>query len=47
MAEVDETVCIGCGICTPTCETEAVRLIRREGVKPPPEMGEFLEARLQ
>jgi len=47
VAEVDETVCIGCGICTPACDAGAVRLMVREAVKPPPEIGEFLEARLQ
>ncbi len=46
-AEVDETICIGCGICTPACDTEAVRLMLREKVKPPPQVGEFLEARMK
>jgi Pyruvate/2-oxoacid:ferredoxin oxidoreductase delta subunit len=46
-AEVNEAVCIGCGICTPTCEPEAIRLTQREATKPPPQVAEFLEARLK
>jgi len=46
-AEVDEAVCIGCGVCAPGCDVEAVRLVLREEIKPPPEIGEFLEARMK
>jgi NAD-dependent dihydropyrimidine dehydrogenase PreA subunit len=46
-AEVDESICIGCGVCTPTCDTEAIDLKQRDQVKPPPDIPEFLKARLK
>ena len=46
-AVVDESLCIGCGVCTPTCDTEAVALVVRSEVKPPPELTEFVTARLK
>jgi NAD-dependent dihydropyrimidine dehydrogenase PreA subunit len=47
LAGVDASRCLGCGACTPTCDVEAVRLVLREEVKPPPQPMEFLEARLK
>jgi Na+-translocating ferredoxin:NAD+ oxidoreductase RNF subunit RnfB len=47
MAVVDAGLCIGCGVCTPTCDSEAVSLIMRGEVKPPPELPEFVTARLK
>jgi H+/Na+-translocating ferredoxin:NAD+ oxidoreductase subunit B len=48
VAVVDEAVCIGCGVCTPTCGGDgAVALVLREEVKPPPEIGEFVAARMK
>lgn len=44
---VDEAVCIGCGVCTPTCSSEAVDLVKRAEVRPPPDPGTFLAARLK
>lgn len=46
-AVVDQNICIGCGVCTPTCPTEAIDLSLREEIKPPPEVSEFLSARLK
>lgn len=47
-AEVDEEVCIGCGVCTPTCEGDgAIRLHKREQVIPPPDLQNFVAARLR
>ena len=43
--EVAEEVCIGCGVCTPTCETEAVSLVLRGEVNPPPDLEKFFAAR--
>jgi NAD-dependent dihydropyrimidine dehydrogenase PreA subunit len=45
IAVVDEKICIGCGVCTPTCEPEAVELALRAEAKPPPDLTEFLTAR--
>jgi len=47
VAVVDAGLCIGCGVCTPTCDSEAVSLIMRGEVKPPPELPEFVTARLK
>lgn len=47
VAEVDEKVCIGCGVCTPTCEADAVDLTLREEVESPPEISEFLTKRFK
>jgi Na+-translocating ferredoxin:NAD+ oxidoreductase subunit B len=45
---VDEAVCIGCGVCTPTCGGDgAIALVLREEIKPPPEIGEFVAARMK
>ena len=45
VAEVNEELCIGCGVCTLTCDTEAVDLIQREAAEPPPDLEKFLTAR--
>lgn len=47
IAVVDAGLCIGCGVCAPTCDSEAVSLIMRGEVKPPPELPEFVTARLK
>jgi NAD-dependent dihydropyrimidine dehydrogenase PreA subunit len=48
IAVVDEDVCIGCGVCTPTCGGDkAIRLRVRAETKPPPDVQEFLAARLK
>jgi Pyruvate/2-oxoacid:ferredoxin oxidoreductase delta subunit len=46
-AAVNAGLCIGCGVCTPTCPTEAVDLELRGEVIPPPELSEFLAARMK
>jgi len=46
-AAVDASTCLGCGACTPPCDAEAVRLVLREEVTPPPPVTAFLEARLK
>jgi Fe-S-cluster-containing hydrogenase component 2 len=45
VAEVDEERCIGCGVCTPTCPGEAVDLVKRAEVKPPPDISRFMAIR--
>jgi translation initiation factor RLI1 len=45
VAEVNEGICIGCGVCKPTCSAEAVALVQRQEVTSPPELTEFLTAR--
>jgi Pyruvate/2-oxoacid:ferredoxin oxidoreductase delta subunit len=48
VAVVDEKVCIGCGVCTPTCGGDrAIALVLREEIKPPPDIGEFVSARMK
>jgi len=47
LAGVDITKCLGCGACTPTCDAEAIRLVLREEVTPPPPIMEFIEARMK
>jgi len=47
VAVVDATVCIGCGVCTPWCGTETMALIPREETVPPPDVVEFVTARLK
>ena len=44
---VDEELCIGCGVCVPGCDTGAVLLVRRKETKPPPELMEFVTARME
>lgn len=46
-AVVDQNICIGCGVCTPTCPNEAIDLSLRGEIKTPPEVSEFLSARLK
>jgi electron transport complex protein RnfB len=47
-AVVDEDVCIGCGVCTPTCGGEdAIRLRVRGETRRPPDIQEFLAARMK
>jgi Fe-S-cluster-containing hydrogenase component 2 len=41
-AVVDPGKCIGCGLCVPTCPSDAVRLVRKEEAKAPPEDEEAL-----
>lgn len=45
IAVVDEKRCIGCGVCTPTCDPEAIDLALRAGADPPPDLAEFITAR--
>ena len=47
VAEVNEDLCIGCGVCTPTCPSEAVRLIQRKETSPPPDLNTFFTARFK
>jgi NAD-dependent dihydropyrimidine dehydrogenase PreA subunit len=48
VSAVDGDACIGCGVCTPTCEgDEAIRLTLRQETKPPPEVQDFLAARMK
>jgi ferredoxin len=47
VSQVNESICIGCGACTSTCSTEAIRLSRRQDVKPPLQVHEFAAARLK
>ena len=46
-AMVDAASCLGCGACTSSCEAQAVRLVLREAVTPPPPIMAFLEARMK
>jgi MinD superfamily P-loop ATPase len=45
VSEVDQVLCIGCGVCTPTCNEEAVDLVQREKPNPPPSIPDFVAAR--
>ena len=48
VAVVDQDACIGCGVCTPTCGGDrAIALVLREEIKPPPDIGEFVSARMK
>jgi Na+-translocating ferredoxin:NAD+ oxidoreductase subunit B len=47
VAVVDEARCMGCGVCTPSCPSDAVDLTLREEVKPPPALPEFIARRLK
>jgi electron transport complex protein RnfB len=48
VAQVDPDVCIGCGVCTPTCTgDDAIRLVVREQVQPPPDFKTFAAARMK
>ena len=46
-AVVNADDCIGCGVCTPTCDDEAVKLVLRETVKTPPNMMEWASMRME
>jgi electron transport complex protein RnfB len=47
VAAVDADACIGCGVCTPTCGgDDAIRLVVREEVQPPPDFQTFAAARM-
>ncbi len=45
VSEVDENICLGCGVCVATCPTEAIALEQRAEIKPPPRVEEFLAKR--
>lgn len=48
VAVVDSDVCIGCGVCTPTCGGDDAIMLRVRGeTKPPPDVQEFLAARMK
>lgn len=47
IAEVNESICIGCGVCTPSCSNEAVDLVQRAQVKAPPDLGELMTKRFK
>lgn len=44
-SSVNPKLCIGCGVCAHTCDAEAIGLIRRENVIPPPSPETLLMAR--
>lgn len=47
VAIVDSDKCIGCGVCTPTCGgDDAIRLVVRQEVQPPPDFQTLAAARL-
>ena len=45
-AEVDADVCLGCGVCIPTCEHGAITLEPRDGYRKPPGQPVSLYARM-
>ena len=45
VSEVDDALCIGCGVCTPTCPEGAVDLVHRDEIKPPRTIQELVAAR--
>jgi translation initiation factor RLI1 len=45
VAQVNEALCIGCGVCIPTCDAEAVALMQRGEINPPPDLEKFFTAR--
>lgn len=47
IAVIDESQCIGCGVCTGVCEFEAMELALRGEVTPPPTLEEMLAARFK
>jgi Na+-translocating ferredoxin:NAD+ oxidoreductase subunit B len=48
VAVVDPALCIGCGVCTPSCGGDsAIALVVRDEIAPPPELPEFVTARLK
>lgn len=47
VAVVDAELCIGCGVCVPSCATETMALVRRTEEKAPPDVGQFVTARLK
>lgn len=46
IAMVESSKCIGCGVCTPTCPSDAIDLSLRGEIMEPPEISDFLAARL-
>jgi NAD-dependent dihydropyrimidine dehydrogenase PreA subunit len=42
---IDESLCIGCGVCISACEANARVLVRRKKIIPPPNLDQFLKAR--
>lgn len=44
---MEASKCLGCSICKPTCDSEAVQLVVRENVSQPPKAMEFLEVRIK
>jgi len=47
VAVVNADACIGCGVCTASCATETLALSRRDEIAPPPELMEFVQARIK
>jgi electron transport complex protein RnfB len=47
VAVVNADLCIGCGVCAASCATETLALSRRDELVPPPEVMEFVQARLK
>jgi ferredoxin len=45
VAHAEPARCIGCGVCTPTCSGDAVDLVLRGEMQPPPQIQEFPAAR--
>jgi Fe-S-cluster-containing hydrogenase component 2 len=45
VAQVNTASCIGCGVCIPTCDTEAVALVQRGEINPPPDVEKFCTVR--
>ncbi|MBI5115393.1 4Fe-4S binding protein [Candidatus Poribacteria bacterium] len=46
--EVDQKRCIGCGVCSPTCPTESISLVRKPAdqcIQPPPNMVSWMMER--
>ncbi len=46
-AAVDAAACMGCGVCTPSCPNGAILLERRDEVKPPMSLPDFIAARMK
>ncbi len=45
-AQVNPELCIGCGVCT-ICDDEAIKLIQRKTVNPPPNLAEWAGIRME